>query len=86
MSRCRICACIAIVFHLRIIFGGVSTANGDSNKQKKHCSWWCANFGETFEWRGTKLVTVGATLQKVLKVHAAPAGFLNNAPGLLANQ
>ena len=58
---------------------------------KKHCSWWCAIFGEKYEWSAQQVtgVTNRCQCQSGKGFHAAPQGLCENsinALKLLANQ
>ena len=87
MSRCHICAQIAIVFSLEDYMWWDSVG-------KKHCSWWCAVCGEKYDWRAPNRLLVvqtseSASLAKVFFAHAVPQGLcenLINALNLVANQ
>ena len=88
---CSHCNC----FPLEVYIWWVSTGNGDSNnKKKQHCSWCCANCGETYEWKAPNRLLVvqtgdSASKAKVFKAHAVPQGpceILTNALMLLANK
>ena len=55
------------------------TTCGGFQLGKKHCSWWCAIWGEKYDWRApTRLLVVqtvaSASQAKVFKAHAVPQG------------
>ena len=80
--------------HCNISLWWVATGHGDSRKKKKHCSWWCAVCGGTFEWRAPNrilVVQLGTDVDdaKVNRAHVAPQGLcqiLSNALKPLANE
>ena len=71
----------------------VLTGHGD-NRNKKHCSWWCAVCGGRYEWRAPNRILVvqlgtDANEAKVFRAHTAPQWLcehLINALKMLANQ
>ena len=88
---CPHCSC----FPLGDYIWWVSTGHGDgSNREKKHCNWWCAACGGQYEWRAPNRILVvqlaaNANEAKVFKAHAPPLGLCDNqinALKLLANQ
>ena len=75
---CSHCNCFPLEVY---IWWVVSTANGDSNNNnKQQCSWWCAIFGEKYEWKAPNRLLVlqtgdSASQAKEFKAHAAPQGL-----------